>query len=852
MLNDMLIRLGMSGKGLKEERVSFKTKENLTIKDVFTQVSELNGLIIAPHIQSKDGIWGSKEFAGRTDILNDERLRILATPAGDIKRVEERNKTRLLHSKMDSTRVLNSYAFINVSDCHRIDDFELNTTWLKMCYPSLEGVRQIIYEPELRVAHKWELTDKKNVEFPKSFHFLPKPESATHSHILGMSVTGAGGTLDGLKIAFSPFQNSVIGKNYAGKSALLDCIRFGLDTCPQRGTDAYYKYVSRLRAFVGETGQVKIYVRNKDKVYCIARTLSTTQESGGRDGDKRSLEGKPEVYMLWEDAEFRQESQVFLHDIFSLEAYPQGEVVKLKDSLAKQMEIVDVLGKLREKIQFLTEIDVDGETTLYGKLSENSEALIECQSRIDALNEQTQGEQQLQTEIQELEALASSPLYDQLRIWTDLEVSIFNKKKELESFHEQVENAKESYVFEDVENVREVYSIEKLDLNIAKPEDYAQATQEIFNSAISQSSKHIRLSSDILLDSISHLSLLEKNRALRLQQTQEELQKKLKEQVQTQGVPKLGTEILERINEKRKRVGIIQQKIKEKDGYAEQFQKLETERASLLQEYQTEWQSIQSQRESIVEKIDEKSSKDIKAVLKRNFDRSAFRALLHEIADSVTSQSNKIANKESQLNLIADSVTPKELLDIVKRGDAGALVQSSSIKQNTANLILSMGSRELHKLETCLLHDVFEVSYRKEGDEVFTPIDQGLSGGEQALALVSVAMIPKEFPLLIDQPEDELGPALITQNLVEQIRQVKSNRQLIFVTHVPNIPVLADSEMIAYVIQDILPDGKRSRIEKLGSLEDRDIVKRLLELDGGTRAFQKRSERYSLVIETEE
>jgi DNA repair ATPase RecN len=317
-------------------------------------------------------------------------------------------------------------------------------------------------------------------------------------------------------------------------------------------------------------------------------------------------------------------------------------------------------------------------------------------------------------------------------------------------------------------------------------------------------------------------------------------------------MPTIGTEILERINEKKKRLGLIQQKIKEKSNYSEQLQKLETERVNLLREYNNEWQNIQSQRENIIGEIDEKSSRDIKALLKRNSDRAAFKALLHEIADSVISQSNKIISKESQLNLIANSVTPQELLAIVKRGDAGELVQSSGVTQNTASLILSMGLREIHKLETCLLHDVFEVSYKKEGDEVFTPIDHGLSGGEQALALVSVAMISKEFPLLIDQPEDELGPALITQNLVEQIRQVKSNRQLIFVTHVPNIPVLADSEMIAYVIQDILPDGKKSRIEKLGSLEDRDIVKRLLELDGGTRAFQQRSERYSLVIETEE
>ena len=113
----------------------------------------------------------------------------LAAPSGEIKRVKEgANKIRLLYKNMDSTQITNSFGCINVSDCHRLEDFEVNTTWIKMTMPGLEGVRQIIYEPELWVAHNILETSEK-VEYPEVFLFA-RPTAPAHPHILGISITG--------------------------------------------------------------------------------------------------------------------------------------------------------------------------------------------------------------------------------------------------------------------------------------------------------------------------------------------------------------------------------------------------------------------------------------------------------------------------------------------------------------------------------------------------------------------------------------------------------------------------------------------------------------------------------------
>ena len=94
-----------------------------------------------------------------------------------------------------------------------------------------------------------------------------------------------------------------------------------------------------------------------------------------------------------------------------------------------------------------------------------------------------------------------------------------------------------------------------------------------------------------------------------------------------------------------------------------------------------------------------------------------------------------------------------------------------------------------------------------------------------------------------------LGPALLTGELVSQIRKVKPRRQLIFVTHIPNIPVLADSEQIIYVEHKITSDGKKIEMVTCGSLDSLDLVERLLELDGAQSAFDKRRKRYERVMD---
>jgi ABC-type protease/lipase transport system fused ATPase/permease subunit len=94
--------------------------------------------------------------------------------------------------------------------------------------------------------------------------------------------------------------------------------------------------------------------------------------------------------------------------------------------------------------------------------------------------------------------------------------------------------------------------------------------------------------------------------------------------------------------------------------------------------------------------------------------------------------------------------------------------------------------------------------------------------------------------LLVDQPEDNLDNRFISEAVVEAILKMKSRRQMIFVTHNPNIPVLGDAERV-FVLDS---DGAMARKANEGTVDEckREIVNLL---EGGENAFKVRKCRYA-------
>lgn len=70
------------------------------------------------------------------------------------------------------------------------------------------------------------------------------------------------------------------------------------------------------------------------------------------------------------------------------------------------------------------------------------------------------------------------------------------------------------------------------------------------------------------------------------------------------------------------------------------------------------------------------------------------------------------------------------------------------------------------------------------------------SPGQQTAALLAFVLGYGVEPIILDQPEDDLDSTLIYELLVRRLREQKARRQIIVVTHNPNIVVHGDAELV--------------------------------------------------------
>lgn len=147
-------------------------------------------------------------------------------------------------------------------------------------------------------------------------------------------------------------------------------------------------------------------------------------------------------------------------------------------------------------------------------------------------------------------------------------------------------------------------------------------------------------------------------------------------------------------------------------------------------------------------------------------------------------------------------------------------------------------------------HIAVRYSIRYEG----VPIAR-LSPGTRGVVLLTLYLGLDTWdvrPLVIDQPEENLDPISVSDDLVPFFREAATRRQIVMVTHNANLVVNTDSDQVIVAKATRPSPTDLPRVTyAAGGLEDAAVraeVCRILE--GGAEAFRKRGERYGLRPET--
>ena len=120
-----------------------------------------------------------------------------------------------------------------------------------------------------------------------------------------------------------------------------------------------------------------------------------------------------------------------------------------------------------------------------------------------------------------------------------------------------------------------------------------------------------------------------------------------------------------------------------------------------------------------------------------------------------------------------------------------------------------------------------------------------LSPGEKgALLIIFYLLLDKDnIPLIIDQPEENLDNESIFKILTHFLKETKKKRQLIIVTHNPNLAIVGDAEQIIYVQID--KKNYNKFMFESGAIENPNINKHASDiLEGTIKAFDIRRLKY--------
>jgi len=196
--------------------------------------------------------------------------------------------------------------------------------------------------------------------------------------------------------------------------------------------------------------------------------------------------------------------------------------------------------------------------------------------------------------------------------------------------------------------------------------------------------------------------------------------------------------------------------------------------------------------------------------------------------------------------LIWDLVDPAivstigERLEQLKSGisDKNKTILRTTLDARLVKRFEGLTPEMLDELAWWFPEDEVTLEYRPRADSKYVSI-KAASAGQKTAAMLSFLLLHGDEPLLLDQPEDDLDNALVSELVVEQLRKNKKRRQLV-ITHNANIVVNADADLV--MTMDYL--GGQIQCSGAGGLQEREVRENICRvMEGGKEAFQQRYRR---------
>ena len=781
-----------------ELRGGHTARSSLSVEEILKRCGD-DALIIGAHVNGPDGLLGH-EGQQRLAVLRHRNL--AAVEINPDEAVDE--------SWLDGTRpeVGRRLSKVWCSDGHSLAALGRRFTWVKMTRPRLEGLRLALLDgPASLIPAVREAPGNPN----------------THAALAIESITVHRGQFIGrpspVTVSFNPWLNAIIGGRGTGKSTLIDFCRMTLrreaeldhsDRSEEGSLRALFDRRMRVPAPRMKDGlltantRIEVVYRKDDERFALSWSQSATAPSVARlDGDERTPE----------EGDIRER--------FPVRIYSQKQLFALAQDPNALLTVIDDSQAVRR-----ADLDRQIEQLAARYLSLCAEARATSRKA-----DELPGRKALLTDVRhKLEVLAKGGQAQVLNEYRKLRQQDDTWRAIREAAAQAVESVGQSAT---------ELSVADLDLGPAAEDNEARASLRGAHETLRRTVEELRrdVGERVAQARRAVAEIDDAEDAVRWRTAVNASKRRFDEA--TAQLAKEGISDPDEYRNLLEQAASLEREIEALEKEQARVKDLNKEAVTTLAGYRAQRSELSKRRGRFAT---ETSSDVIRVAIEPLANRGR---LAEDLVDILG-----IERFESDRQELARRIQPEpdrpwsweKLDDVVGKALqflSGGLKSWPAQDQRFATALKRVPPERIDRLALYLPDDSVEVSFKDRTARSWQPLTQG-SPGQQTAALLAFVLGYGSEPIILDQPEDDLDNTLIYELLVSRLRETKPKRQVIVVTHNPNIVVHGDAELVL----SLQAAKGQSRIACHGGLQEmqvRDEICRVME--GGREAFESRYQR---------
>jgi len=789
-----------------EGRVIPSNKTLKEIKDCIDE-AEMEAIIIFAHADSSKGVLNERNGTNKAKLWQTEFVRIVQLSKAKDK-FKEGFEYNVINGLDDNYK--KSMTYIVASDCRSINEgseiegrFKLGEkfTWIK-ADPTFEGLKQIIYEPDDRVKVQTLKPEDKN---PYLVIDRVRFYDNTNKELFSRDW-----------IELNPNLNVIIGGKSTGKSLLLYHIARTIDL-----------------EIVNETTSNLNINYNKIKIdFEVMWKDGRIDKLSETNNKERPITYIPQMYIN-RLAEPNDDNGERLNKLINQILLENDDFRDFYDNILKDIKVnkTDISKNISELFNVFDEIDgKNNELKGLGDKKGIIKEISRIKTKINNLKEESKFTEE---ETKKYEELIAARENKEKKI-----LYLNNLKDNLDGFKEYIDDE----IIKTIEEIKNKISDIKLDFDVEKDDAIAifdDIYKNLYSTLVS-----------VKKETISKVDAI-KNKKIGIQETISVELSEIKKELEPLLRKFKNQDLLKKLQKDLKEQQILLEQIEEKEKEIKiSSQQRDKTKKILLKTYE----KLMNCYIKIIVELKKEKYKNIADNIQLNVVLSFKSSIFHEYFTD-------IFDKRSHLEEIFKSFNEKNQFEFIEDAhlDNVSSIFNSLLQSDEIKLHLRAGHSKKDAI-TKLLDDYFKVEYDliQNEDKI-----NDMSPGKKGLVLLKLylQLSNARYPVLIDQPEDNLDNRTIYKELNTFIRDKKIERQIIIVTHNANLVVSADAEEVIIANRNGQQAGENreykfeyvtgaleysfSNEEAKGILFKKGIREHACEiLEGGEKAFENREKKY--------